>query len=114
MQEHVGKKRKKELREAMNLKQERDRSIKKCAIVYGIAAAICIFYFLCCAFNFLISFDNLVLTFIPLAVVVASLFIAGSDITKAQVAHDKYKKYCSSHSVTKEDLAHFQEFAAQE
>ncbi len=48
-------------------------------------------------------------TFIPLAVVVASLFIAGSDITRAQVAHGKYKKFCAQHAVTKEDLARFQE-----
>lgn len=109
MQEHVGKKRKKELREALELKKERDASIRKCAVVYGIAFAICVFYFLCCTFNFLISFDNLMLTFIPLAVVVASLFIAGSDITKAQVAHGKYKKYCTEHAVSKEDLVHFEE-----
>ncbi len=109
MQEHVGKKRKKELREALNLKSERDRSIKKCAIVYGAAIAICIVYFVCCSFNILISYSNLMFTFIPLAVVVASLFIAGSDITRAQVAHGKYKKFCAQHAVTKEDLARFQE-----
>lgn len=109
MQEHVGKKRKKELREASDLKKERDASIKKCVIVYGTAVAVCVVYFLCCTFRILISFDNLVLTFIPLAVVVASLFIAGSDITKAQVAHGKLKKFCAEHAVSKEDIQHFEE-----
>ncbi len=112
MQEHVGKKRKKELREALNLKRERDASIKKCVIVYGVAIAVCLLYFLCCALNILISFDNLMLTFVPMAVIVASLFIAGSDVTRAQVAHGKYKKYCVEHSVSKEDLQHFEELTA--
>ena len=112
MQEHVGKKRKKELREAVNLRDERNSHIKKCAIVYGAAIAICIVYFACCSLEVFISFSNLMFTFIPLAVVVASLFIAGADITRAQVANDKYKKYCAEHSVTKEDIKHFIEATA--
>ena len=109
MQEHVGKKRKKELRTASDLKKERDSSLRKCIIVFGIAVVICLAYFLCCTFDILITYDNLVLTFIPLAVVVAALFIAGSDVTKAQVANSNYKKFCEEHAVTKEDLQHFEE-----
>lgn len=112
MQEHVGKKRKKELRTASDLKKERDASLKKCIIVYGIAVAICVFYFVCCTFDLLISFDNLFLTFIPLAVVVAALFIAGSDVTKAQIANSKYRKFCEEHAVSKDDLRHFDEIVS--
>ena len=58
MQEHMGKKRKRELREALNLREERDKHVRKAALIIGAGVFVCALYFFCCTFNIGINFTN--------------------------------------------------------
>ncbi len=104
MQEHVGKKRKKELREASALQREQSKKLYKCIGVFGgvIVAVIVIFAL---AFAGVLDFGNIFVQVVPTALIVASLFVAGSDVTRYTVLKKDFNKYCEEHSITKEDLA---------
>ncbi|MGN0073090.1 MAG: hypothetical protein ACI36W_04755 [Coriobacteriales bacterium] len=108
MQEHMGKKRKRELREALDLRAERDKHARKAAIIIGAGVFVCALYFFLCAFNIGINFTNLLFTFIPMIALVAGLFFGGSDVNKASKANDQFKRFCDSRSITKQDLKDFE------
>ena len=108
MQEHMGKKRKRELREALDLREERDKHVRKAALIIGAGVFVCALYFFCCTFNIGINFTNLIFTFIPTIALVAGLFFSGSDVNKAAKANDQLKRYCSERSISKQDLKDFE------
>ncbi|MGN0038640.1 MAG: hypothetical protein ACI36Y_05875 [Coriobacteriales bacterium] len=108
MQEHMGKKRKRELREALDLRAERDKHARRAALIMGAGILVCILYFILCAFNIGINFTNLLFTFIPTIALVAGLFFSGSDINKATKANDKFKRFCAERSISKQDLKDFE------
>ena len=107
----MGKKRKRELREALNLREERDKHVRKAALIIGAGVFVCALYFFCCTFNIGINFTNLLFTFIPMIALVAGLFFGGTDVNKASKANDQFKRYCDAHSITKEDLKEFESMA---
>ena len=108
MQEHMGKKRKRELREALNLRDERNKHARRAALIMGAGILVCIVYFVLCAFNIGNNFTNLIFTFSPPIALVAGLFFSGSDVNKAAKANDQLKRYCSERSISKQDLKDFE------
>lgn len=110
MQEHIGKKRKRELREASSLLSEQKKKFTKCVGVFGGAIAIiAVDYAL--AFAGVLSFDNIFVQVIPLALIIGSLLFAGSDITRYSMLKREYQKYCAEHSITEDELKAFSEQA---
>lgn len=104
MQEHVGKKRKKELREASALQREQSKKLCKCIGVFGgVVVVVCVIFGL--AFAGVLDFGNIFVQVVPTVLIVVSLFVAGSDMTRYSVLKKDFNNYCEEHSITKEDLA---------
>lgn len=106
MQEHMGKKRKKELREASSLQHEQSKKLYKCVGIFGGAIVIIALDYIL-AFAGVLSFDNFFVQVIPLALIVISIFVAGSDATRYSVLKREFKTYCVEHSITEEDLREY-------
>ena len=105
MQENVGKRRRKELREAESLRKDMKKCLLKCVIVFGLAIGLSIIIYAMALLGILITFENPVVLGGPTALVVISIMFCGADVTRYSKLKRTYKTYCDEHSITEAELA---------
>lgn len=104
VEEHVGKKRRKEVRQAIALKKEMNRSLLFIVIAIvvggGLAGALTVL-----VTADMIQVDNVATQAIPLAVIVLALVFIGPRCTKWWGIRDQYKLHLKRYNISKEDMA---------
>lgn len=103
VEEHVGKKRRKEVRQAVSMKQQLNNSL---IVIIGVLALGVI---LTVAMTYMtvtgvVPSDNLWTQVIPLLIVIVVLIFAGPQASKWWGLHDEYKKHLERYNIRKEDM----------
>ncbi len=103
VEEHVGKKRRKEVRQAIALKKEMNRSLLfiLIAIVVG---GILVTVLTVLTTSGVIQIDNVVTQAIPLAVLALVFVFIGPRCSKWRDIHDQYKLHLKRYNISKDDM----------
>lgn len=103
MQEHVGKRRRKEVREAIDMRHEMmtTLAVTCVALVVGIALAVAVQ--LLVVFGMLVS-SNIFLRLLPAIVIFVLLLVVCGRAYKLSGLREEYKEHCRRYNITKEDM----------
>lgn len=104
VEEHVGKKRRKEVRQAVSMKQELNNSL---FIIIGVLAlgAILVAAMTYMSITGIVPSDNVWTQVIPFLIVIVILIFAFPQASKWWGLHDEYKKHLERYNISKEDMA---------
>ena len=104
VEEHVGKKRRKEVRQAVSMKEELNHSliIIVAVLALGVILTAAMTYM---TITGIVPADNLWTQVIPLIIVIVILIFAGPQASKWWGLHDEYKKHLERYNISKEDMA---------
>ena len=103
MQEHVGKKRRKEVREALNMRQELNKymTIMVVTLVIGIIAWSALSYLMVTG---VIPNDTTFMQTLPYVLLFIVIIFIGSRSYKWSALHERYRKHCVRYNITKSDI----------
>lgn len=103
MKEHVGKKRRKEVRQAVNLKQDMNKALAKSLAVTGLCIVLCLIYTLFLNLGVL-DMSDIVVQAVPLVFVFIGVMFIGNHFYKYLDLRDAFKKHCDRYGVSKNDM----------
>ena len=103
MQEHVGKKRRKEIRQASELRQTRNKAYLRCGGFFSGIVVIIIIYTVFTIFG-VIDATSMINQVILMIIAFAGCMLIGNESSKAYDAHKKYKAYCEQLNVSTEEV----------
>lgn len=103
VQEHVGRKRRKEVRQAINMSEEMRRLM---LVSIGILAVACVVVLTLVALSFakVVSLSPFASGMIPLAVVLVAVFVVAPRANRYWTLRDAYKKHCRRYNISKDDM----------
>lgn len=104
MKEHVGKKRRKEVRQAVNLKKDMNRALAKSLAVMAACVVLCLVYTALLNLGYL-NMGDIIVQAVPLAIVFVGVMFIGSYFYKYLDLRDAFKKHCDRYGVSKEDMS---------
>lgn len=100
--QHVGKKRRKEVREAVNMRRDLRKDMALFLSVFALAAVASIVLSYLAALGVL--GDNTFVQFLPMIVVFVIIIILSMRISAYWGRRDAYKQHCKRYNITKEDM----------
>lgn len=102
-EQHVGKKRRKEVREAINMKKQIRKDFTFMMVVFGIAIIVTL---ACTALAYQGLFgDNMMLVqTVPLVIVFGAVMIMSFRMNSFWELRSQYKKHCQKYNITKSDM----------
>ncbi len=108
MEAHVGKKRRKEVRRAIDLKTEMNRLLRRALIFLAIAVVVYIVLMILMSKG-LIDTTSTWTSMIPMIVVLIFAMVVGSQSYKWYGLRDQYKKHCKRFDISKKDMKDLKE-----
>lgn len=108
MEAHVGKKRRKEVRQALNMKEEMNKLLSRCLIFFVIAAILYVALMVLMAKG-IINTTSAWASMLPMVVVLIFAMIVGSQSYKWYGLRDQYKKHCKRFDISKQDMKDLKE-----
>lgn len=108
MEAHVGKKRRKEVRKALNLKEQMNKLLLRSLIFFVIAAIVYVILMILISRG-VISSMNTWTQMIPMIVVLIFAMAVGSQSYKWYGLRDQYKKHCKRFDISKQDMKDLKE-----
>ena len=106
MQEHVGKKRRKEVRQAANLRKQKNNAMIFIIVVMVIGMVLSTISSFLIVFG-VIPVSNQFWTYVPTIIVFIVIFIAGSRVFKWTNLRQEYKDHCKKFNITVQDIREF-------
>lgn len=103
MQEHVGKKRRKEVREAIDMRNELKSTlvVTAVALVIGIGVTVGVQIL---TVQGALAYDNVFVQLLPMIVIFVLLMVIGSRAYKWSGLREEYKEHCKKYNISKEDM----------
>ncbi len=101
---HVGKKRRKEVREAANMKREINSLTRFLVIMTVIALFVCFLPTIFVYMGILTDDNMMVLTFLPFIFVFVLVMITGTRSTRLFALRKEYKDHCERFNISKDDI----------
>ncbi len=108
MEEHVGKKRRKEVRKALDIKTEMNRLLRR-ALIFIVIAIVIYIALMVMMTKGIIAATSAWTSMIPMFVVLIFAMIIGSQSYKWYGLRDEYKKHCKRFDISKKDMKDLKE-----
>ena len=102
-EQHVGKKRRKEVREAINMKRQINRDLRFTAIVFALAILVVIGCSVV-TFSDIFSGNTMIIQTVPLIIVLIAVMAVSFKMSNFWDLRSKYKKHCLKYNITKNDM----------
>ncbi|MGI6033948.1 MAG: hypothetical protein ACOX69_11065 [Coriobacteriales bacterium] len=103
MQEHVGKKRRKEVRQAIDMKRELNRDMRTMIIIMAIGILATLFVTYLTYIGVVDAMNGLVQS-IPMIILLILAIFLGNRAYRWSGLREEYKKHCKEFNITKEDM----------
>lgn len=103
VEEHVGKKRRKEVRQAINMSEELRRTLR---FVIGILALSFLIIIALCIISMMgiVDMSMNIISFVPLAIALIAMIVIAPKANRYWTLRDEYKNHLERYNISKADM----------